>query len=332
MKRFIKVIVATTLVASSALLAKAQYEIKFSHVVSADTPKGKAADFFAKRVGELTDGKVKVIVFPSSQLYNDKAVLKALKFNNAQMAAPSLSKFTSIVPAMQLFDLPFIFKDANGLHKVMDGSVGDKLKGMVEQKGFVALDFWDNGFKHFSSNKDAIIAPADAKGQKMRIMSSHVLEEQTKALNANPQVLPYSEVYSALQQGVVDAAENPLANFYTEKFYEVQSSLTLSSHGYLGYLVVVSKKFWKRLPKDLQEKVKQAMKEATAKEREMAQQMEDTFLKNVEDYAKKTGKIKIYTLTPEQRASFKKVTEKVYPMFYETIGEDLIKEAEAAQN
>lgn len=331
MKNLVKCL-AILAILSQGVFAKAKYEIKFSHVVSADTPKGKAADFFAKRVEELTNGEVKVIVFPSSQLYTDKAILKALKLNNAQMAAPSLSKFTSIVPAMQLFDLPFIFKDADGLHKVMDGKVGDKLKAMVEKKGFVALDFWDNGFKHFSSNKDAILAPKDAKGQKMRIMSSHVLEEQTKALNANPQVLPYSEVYSALQQGVVDAAENPLANFYTEKFYEVQSSLTLSSHGYLGYLVVVSKKFWNRLPKNLQEKVKQAMVEATAKERQMSKEMEDGFLAKIQQYAKDTGKIKIYTLSKEQREEFREATKKVYPMFYKTIGKDLINQAIQEQN
>lgn len=329
MKRFFKVFVATALVASSALLAKAEYEIKFSHVVSPNTPKGKAADFFAKRVGELTNGKVKVTVFPNSQLYTDKAVMKALKIGNAHMAAPSFSKFTSLVPAMQLFDLPFLFRDNDHLHKVMDGEVGQALKDMVTAKGFVALDFWDNGFKHFSSNKQAVLSPEDAKGQKFRIMSSKVLEAQMQAMDANPQVLPFSEVYSALQQGVVEAAENPLSNFFTKKFYEVQSDLTLSNHGYLGYLVVASKRFWKKLPDDIKAKVNQAMKEATAKEREMAQELESEFLSKIEAYAKESGKLKIHTLTKEQSDGFRKVMTPIYPQFYDTIGEDLIKKAQA---
>lgn len=329
MKRFFKVFVATALVGSSFLLAKAEYEIKFSHVVSPSTPKGKAADFFAKRVGELTDGKVKVTVFPNSQLYTDKAVMKALKIGNVQMAAPSFSKFTSLVPAMQLFDLPFLFKNADHLHKVMDGEVGKTLKGMITKKGFVALNFWDNGFKHFSSNKKAVLSPEDAKGQKFRIMSSKVLEAQMKAMNANPQVLPFSEVYSALQQGVVDAAENPLSNFFTKKFYEVQTDLTLSNHGYLGYLVVASKRFWNKLPKDLQAKVAQAMDEATQKEREMAKELEDEFLLKIKAYATKTGKLTIHTLSPEQSDAFRKAMTPIYSDFYGTIGEDLIKKAQS---
>lgn len=313
---------------TGSMFAKAKYRIKFSHVVAADTPKGKAADFFAKRVKELTKGQVEVNVFPNSQLYTDAAVMKALKMNNVQMAAPSFSKFTSLVPAMQLFDLPFLFRDTKHLHAVMDGKVGAALKDKVTAKGFVALDFWDNGFKQFSSSKRAIITPDDLKGQKVRIMSSKVLEAQMKALGATPQVLPFSEVYSALQQGVVDGAENPLSNFYTKKFYEAQSDVSLTNHGYLGYLVIASKRFWKKLPKDLQAKVAQAMREATQEERALAKEMEDGFLEKIKTYAKKTGKIKIHTITKKQRDAFKKKTEVIYPQFYKTIGKDLIEQAQ----
>ncbi|PSM52201.1 TRAP transporter, substrate binding protein, DctP family [Campylobacter blaseri] len=323
MSKTTKVLTGLLFLVSSVFAA--DYSIKFSHVVSADTPKGKAANYFAKRVEELTDGKIEVHIFPNSQLYTDAAVMKALKMNNVQMAVPSFSKFTRIVPQMQLFDLPFLFRDTEHLHKVIDGEVGQILKDMVNKKGFIALDFWDNGFKQFSSSKKGIIKPDDLIGQKVRIMSSKVLEEQMKILGATPQVLPFSEVYSALQQGVVDGAENPLANFYTEKFYEAQSDLTMSNHGYLGYLVIVSEKFWKKLPKDLQEKVTQAMKEATAKEREMAKEMEDEFMAKIQDYAQKTQKIKIHTLSKEQRDEFKKKTETIYPEFYDSIGENLIK-------
>jgi C4-dicarboxylate-binding protein DctP len=326
MNKFIKIATAVAFLATVSMAA--EYTIKFSHVVSANTPKGKAADFFAKRVDELTGGKVEVKVFPSSQLYTDKAVMKALQIGNVQMAAPSFSKFTSLVPQLQLFDLPFLFRDVDHLHAVMDGEVGKKLKDMVTKKGFVALDYWDNGFKQLSSNKKALIWPKDAEGQKFRIMSSKVLEAQFKALGANPQVLPFSEVYSALQQGVVDAAENPLSNFYTKKFNEVQSDLTLSNHGYLGYLVVMSKRFWNKFPDDLKPKILQAMKEATAYERKEAATLESQFLADVEEYAKKTGKLKIHRLTPEEVDAWRKATQVIYPQFYDVIGEDLIKQAQ----
>jgi C4-dicarboxylate-binding protein DctP len=326
MTKFLKVAVASALLATAGFAA--EYTIKFSHVVSPNTPKGKAADFFAKRVGELTNGRVEVKVFPSSQLYNDKAVMKALRIGNVQMAAPSFSKFTSLVPQLQLFDLPFLFRDVNHVHAVMDGEVGKTLKELVTKKGFVALNYWDNGFKHLSSSKKALIWPKDAKGQKFRIMSSKVIEAQFLAVGANPQVLPFAEVYSALQQGVVDAAENPLSNFYTKKFLEVQSDLTLSSHGYLGYLVVMSKKFWNKLPDDLKPKIVQAMNEATEVNRKLAAELEADYLAKIKEYADSTGKLKIHTLTDEQKAAWKKATSVVYPEFYDVIGEDLIKKAQ----
>ena len=326
MTKFVKIAAVAAFLVSSTFAA--DYTIKFSHVVSPNTPKGKAADFFAKRVKELTNGKVEVKVFPNSQLYSDKAVMKAIRIGNVQMAVPSFSKFTRLVPAMQLFDLPFLFRDMDHVHAVMDGPVGQKLRAMVTKKGFVALNYWDNGFKQLSTNKKALLMPSDAKGQKFRIMSSKVLEAQFKEVGGNPQVLPFSEVYSALQQGVVDGGENPLSNFYTKKFYEVQKNLTLSNHGYLGYLVVMSKRFWDKFPADLKPKIIQAMNEATVYERKEAAALEGQFLAKVEAYAKKSGKLKIYTPTAAQKAAWRKAMVKIYPEFYGVIGEDLIKGAQ----
>lgn len=329
MKKWMKIFFAL-MVVSSLAYAKT-YTIKFSHVVSPSTPKGKAADYFAKRVEEITNGQVKVKVFPNSSLYNDKAVMMALKLGNAQMAVPSFSKFTSLVPQLQLFDLPFLFKDIDHLHRVMDGEVGAKLKSLVTAKGFVALDYWDNGFKQFSSSIKPILLPEDAAGQKFRIMSSKVLEEQFLAVKANPQVLPFSEVYSALQQGVVDAAENPLSNFYTKKFNEVQAHLTMSNHGYLGYLVVASKKFWKKLPKDLQAKVKQAMDEATEYNRKLAVELEADYIAKIKAYANKTGNLEIHELNNAQKEAWRKATSTIYPEFYDVIGKDLIMKAQSSK-
>jgi len=322
-----KVLLSVAAIASMSISAVgADYVLKFSHVVSENTPKGQAAKFFEKRLEELSKGKIDVQVYPNSQLYKDKVVLKQLKLNSVQMACPSFSKFTKTVPQLALFDLPFLFKDMNHVHKVQDGEVGQKLKDLVAAKGFVVLDYWDNAFKQLTSSKKALLMPEDAKGQKFRIMSSKVLEEQFKAVGANPQVMPFSEVYSALQQGVIDGQENTNSNIYTKKFYEVQKYMTLSNHGYLGYLVVMSKKFYDSLPKDLQAAVKQAMKEATAKERELAAKLDKEQLGKIEEYAKKTGKLKIYTLNEKQKKAWYDVMSKIYPKFYDKdkIGKDLI--------
>ena len=325
-----KVLLAAGVAAALSVSAgAADFVLKFSHVVSENTPKGQAALFFEKRLEELSKGKIDVQVYPSKQLYNDKAVLKAIRLNSVQMACPSFSKFGKIVPQLALFDLPFLFRDIDHLHKVQDGPVGQKLKDMVTAKGIVALDFWDNAFKQLSSSKKALIMPSDAKGQKFRIMSSKVLEAQFKAVGANPQMMPFSEVYSGLQQGVIDGQENTNSNIFTKKFYEVQTDMTLSNHGYLGYLVVMSKKFWNSLPADLQADVKQAMKEATAKERELAVELDKSQFAEVEKYAKKTGKLKIHTLNKEQVQAWREAVSKIYPEFYDSkkIGKDLIEAA-----
>ncbi|MEN8717469.1 MAG: TRAP transporter substrate-binding protein [Sulfurovum sp.] len=331
MKKLILGTVAAAMVATSGLAA--EYTLKFSHVVSPNTPKGKAADFFEKRLEELSAGKIDVQVYPSSQLYKDNAVLKALRLDSVQMAAPSFSKFGKIVPNLALFDLPFLFKDIDHLHRVQDGEVGAKLKDMVTAKGIVALDFWDNGFKQLSSSKQALIAPNDAAGQKFRIMSSKVLEAQFKSVDANPQMMPFSEVYSGLQQGVIDGQENTISNIYTKKFHEVQTDLTITNHGYLGYLVVMSKKFYNSLPADLQANVKQAMKEATAKERQYAKELNDSQFAKIKEYAEKTGKLNIHTLSAEQVQAWRDAVSKIYPEFYsdKLVGKDLIEKTLATK-
>lgn len=326
MKKIVLGTIAAAMLATSGLAA--EFTMKVSHVVSSSTPKGKAADFFKKRVEELTNGRIEVQVFPNSQLYGDGEEIKALVMNNVQVIIPSLSKFTSIAPQMQLFDLPFLFRDKAHLYSVMDGEVGAILKSKVDaKKQMIALDYWDAGFKHFSTNKKAIVLPEDAAGMKYRIQSSKVLEAQFKAVGGNPQVLPFSEVYSALQQGVVDGTENPLSNFYTKKFHEVQSSLTLSSHGYLGYLVVMNQRFWSKLPKDLQANVSQAMKEATAHEREESLKEDERIMSELRKYAKQSNNLEIIELNDEQKKQWQKAMAEVYPKFYKVIGEELIKKA-----
>ena len=251
------------LVLSAALsfnaYAQAPIVIKFSHVVATDTPKGQAAERFKQLAEKATNGRVKVEVYPNSQLYKDKEELEALQLGAVQMLAPSLAKFGPLgVKEFEAFDLPFIFPSKTALYNVTEGEIGKGLMKKLEPKGITGLAFWDNGFKVMSANKPLRV-PADFKGLKLRIQSSKVLDAQMRALGANPQVLAFSEVYQALQTGVVDGTENPPSNMYTQKMHEVQKYVTVSNHGYLGYAVIVNKKFWDGLPPDIRTALDKAM-------------------------------------------------------------------------
>ena len=253
--------------------------IKFSHVVATDTPKGKASEFFAKKAAELTKGKVKVEVYANSALYKDKEEMEALQIGAVQMLAPSLAKFGPLgAKEFEVFDFPYIFDDYAELHKITQGPIGASLLAKLEPKGIKGLAFWDNGFKSFSANTP-IKAPTDLKGKKMRIQSSKVLEEEIRSIGGLPQVMAFSEVYQALQTGVVDGTENPISNLYTQKMHEVQKHLTLTNHGYLGYAVIVNKKFWEGLPADVRGQLEQAMKESTVFANKIAQEEKLAFKK-----------------------------------------------------
>jgi C4-dicarboxylate-binding protein DctP len=294
--------------------------IKFSHVVAKDTPKGKAAEFFAKRAEELTGGKVKVEVYANSTLYKDKEEMEALQLGAVQMLAPSLAKFGPLgVREFEVFDLPFIFDNYDELHKITQGAVGKQLLAKLEPKGIKGLAYWDNGFKSFSANKP-LRTPDDFKGLKMRIQSSKVLESQMRALGALPQVMAFSEVYQSLQTGVVDGTENPHSNLYTQKMHEVQKHMMLSDHGYLGYAVITNKKFWEGLPADVRGQLEQAMKEATDYANKIAKEENDQALEKV----RASGKTQIYVPTAAERLALKKALMKTHKEMESRIGKDII--------
>ena len=294
--------------------------IKFSHVVAQDTPKGLAAEFFKKRAEELTQGKVKVEVYPNSQLYKDKEEMEALQLGAVQMLAPSLAKFGPLgVKEFEVFDLPFIFNDYDDLHKVTKGPAGKALLDKLAPKGILGLAYWDNGFKSFSANSP-IKTPADLKGKKLRIQNSKVLEEQMRTIKAIPQMLAFSEVYQALQTGVVDGTENPISNFYTQKMHEVQKYMTITDHGYLGYAVIVNKKFWEGLPADIRTQLETALVEATDYANTIAMDMNKKDLESV----KASGKTEVTTLTPEERAAFKTALVPVHDKMASRIGKETI--------
>jgi C4-dicarboxylate-binding protein DctP len=315
-------IIAAAVLAISPAAAQQPIVIKFSHVVAVDTPKGKGAEYFKKLAEERTKGRVKVDVYPNSTLFKDGEEMEALQLGSVQMLAPSLAKFGPLgVREFEVFDLPYIFDNYDELHKVTGGPVGAGLFKKLESKGIVGLAYWDNGFKQMSANKP-IRMPADYKGLKMRIQSSKVLGDEMKALGAIPQVMAFSEVYQALQTGVVDGTENPPSNFYTQKMHEVQKYLAMTDHGYLGYAVIVNKKFWDALPADIRTTLDGAMKDATKYANDIAKKENDDAL----DAVRKAGRTEIITLTPEQKAAMKKALVVVHKDNESRVGKDIIAE------
>ena len=322
MSRHIALAIVSLVLAMGLAHAQEPIVIKFSHVVAADTPKGKGALKFKELAEARTKGKVKVEVYANSQLYKDGEELQMLQLGSVQMLAPSVSKFGPLgAREFEIFDLPYIFDNREELHRVTQGKVGQTLFKKLEAKGLLGLAYWDNGFKDMSANKP-LRMPADFRGLKMRIQSSKVLDSQMRALGATPQVMAFAEVYQALQTGVVDGTENPPSNLYTQKMHEVQKYLTLSDHGVIEYAVVVNKKFWEGLPPDIRAGLEAAMKEATTYANDIAKQENDDALAKV----KASGKTQIITLTADEKKAWKKATLKVHQENEDKIGKDLIKE------
>ena len=292
----------------SLSFGQAPIVIKFSHVVAPDTPKGKGAQRFKELAEERTKGKVKIELYPNSQLYKDKEEMEALQLGSVQMLAPSLAKFGPLgVKEFEVFDLPFIFKDQAAFRAVTEGPVGADLFKKLEPKGIKGLGYWDNGFHIMSANKP-LHHVADFKGLKMRIQSSKVLDAQMRALGALPQVMAFSELYQALQSGVVDGCEGVPSNFYTQKTYEVQKHTTISNHGHLAYAVIVNKKFWEGLPADIRTTLEGAVNDASTYANAIAATENATALEKM----RASGKTTIYTLTPDETNEWKKALMPVH--------------------
>ena len=311
---------AAGFLALPAAFAQAPIVIKFSHVVAPDTPKGKGAERFKQLAEERTKGRVKVEVYPNSQLYKDKEELEALQLGSVQMLAPSLAKFGPLgVKEFEVFDLPFIFKDEAAFRAVTTGPVGADLFKKLEPKGILGLAYWDNGFHIMSANKPLHVV-ADFKGLKMRIQSSKVLDAQMRALGAIPQVMAFSELYQALQSGVVDGTEGVPSNFYTQKIFEVQKHITLSNHGHLAYAVIVNKKFWDGLPPDIRTTLEGAMKDATTYANAIAATENEAALEKI----RASGKTVIYTPTAAEINEWKKALMPVHKEMESRVGKPTI--------
>ncbi|RJF78498.1 DctP family TRAP transporter solute-binding subunit [Azospirillum cavernae] len=317
---------AALLLASSALLATVSVAgpaladkpiiIKFSHVVAPDTPKGIAAAQFKKFAEERTGGKVVVELYPNSQLYKDKEELEALQLGAVQMLAPTASKFGPIgLKEYQAFDLPYLFPDRATVHKVTNGPIGAALLRKLESKGMVGMAFWDNGFRAISANTPLRL-PTDARGLKIRINSSKVNAETIKALGGLPQTLVLSEVYQALDTGVVDGTDGPLSNLYTQKQHEVQKHVALTDHSFSAYVVVVNKPFWDGLPADIRSTLDGALKDATRINDQLAEEDERKTI----DAIRNSGKSAVHTPTPDEKQAWIKALTPVQTKMAQQLG------------
>ena len=296
--------------------AQAPIVIKFSHVVAPETPQGKAAQRFKELAEARTGGRVRIELYPNSQLYKDKEEMEALQLGSVQMLAPSLAKFGPLgVKEFEVFDLPFLFKDTEAFRAITEGPLGAELFRKLEPKGIRGLAYWDNGFQIMSANRP-LRQVADFKGLKMRIQSSKVLDAQMRALGAIPQVMAFSELYQALQTGLVDGTEGVPSNFFTQRIHEVQKHMTLSNHGHLAYAVIVNKKFWDGLPGDIRGPLEAALKEATAYANTIAGTENATALQGI----RASGRTSLHTLTPAEMNAWKKARMPVHQAMESRVG------------
>jgi C4-dicarboxylate-binding protein DctP len=308
------------------------FTIKFSHVVTPATPKGQAAEKFKEVVEERSGGRVTVEIYPNSELYGDKDELQALQSNSVQMLAPASAKFTTVAPALQVLDLPFLFDSVEDIPEVVspDSAAG---KAIFENEALAAsnikvMGLWDNGLEQLASNTE-MRAPANLAGLSFRIQPSDVLRSQFESWGASSTPMAFAEVYNALQQGVVNGQENPYSNIESQNMHTVQSHITESNHGYIGYVLVVNNQFFDSLPPDLQEVVQASADEASTYNREVAARLNQEARATIEA----AGTTTILDLTPEERQAFKDaVVPSVWEQYRDVIGPDLIDALLAEQN
>lgn len=299
--------------------------IKFSHVVANETPKGQGALMFQKLVEERLAGKVKVEVYPNSSLYGDGKEMEALLLNNVQMLAPSLAKFDKYTKKIQIFDFPFLFDDIEAVQRFEQSEAGKSLLKSMEEKGITGLGYWNNDLKQLSANKE-LREPKDARGLKFRVQNSEVLDAQFKALKAVPRKMAFGEMYQGLQTGVVNGAENPYSNIYSQKIHEVQKFITESNHGLLSYMVIVNTNFWNSIPEDIRAELSKILDEVSVEVNKKSHDLNLADKQKIIDSKAST----IITLTPEQREKWRDAVRPVWKQFEGEIGADLIQAAEAS--
>jgi C4-dicarboxylate-binding protein DctP len=323
MRKWLLAAAAAAVFMAPGIVMAQQVVIKFSHVVAENTPKGQAALKFKEEAEKLLPGKVRVEVYPNSQLFGDAKEMEALALGDVHFLATSLSKFDKYTKKLQVFDLPFLFDDVAAIDRFQASPAGKGLLKEMESKNYLGLGYWHNGMKQLSANKP-LLTPADARGLKFRIQQSDVLAAQFQAVGAVPQKLAFSEVYQALQTGTVDAQENTWSNIYSQKFFEVQKHIVESNHGIVDYMVLVNAKWWNGLPKEIRDGLEKALAVATKTNNEIADQFNARDKKRIIE----SGVTTVHQLTPEQRKQWKAAMEDpVWKRFEGEIGKELIASA-----
>ncbi|WP_293708712.1 DctP family TRAP transporter solute-binding subunit [Donghicola sp.] len=298
--------------------------IKLSHVTNTDKhPKGLAASLLQERVNEEMNGKACMEVYPNSTLYNDDQVLEAMLQGDVQMAAPSLSKFEQFTKQFRIFDLPFMFKNMAAVDEFQNSETGQAMKESMVRRGLLGLGFWHNGLKQMSANKPLEL-PTDAAGLKFRVQPSEVIKAQMEAIGVSPQPMAFSEVYGALQTGVVDGQENTWSNIYGQKFFEVQDGVTETNHGLLDYMLVTSVDFWDSLDDDVREQLSTIVDEVTSTRNAAIAEVDAEARQAVLD----AGGV-IRELSPESRQAWVDAMLPVWDQFREDVGQENIDAAQA---
>ncbi|WBL80742.1 DctP family TRAP transporter solute-binding subunit [Bradyrhizobium xenonodulans] len=319
-KLLLAVVAAAFALAPDLAQAQSPVVIKFSHVVANDTPKGKGALKFKELAEKYTDGKVKVEIYPNSTLYKDKEEIEALQLGSVQMLAPSTAKFAPLgIKEFEALDLPWLFKDDQTYSNAMKGTVGKWLFQKLETKGITGLAYWDNGFHMLSANRP-LMKPTDFQGLKFRISGSKIADQYLRIMGSIPQIMAFSEVYQALQTGVVDGCENTASNYLTQKFYEVQKDITVSYHAHLQYAVIVNSKFWNGLPPDIRTQLDKAMAEASDYTNSIARQENEDALAEI----KKTGKTTLHYLTDADRKAWQEAMQPTYKWAKGRVGQEVL--------
>jgi C4-dicarboxylate-binding protein DctP len=311
------------LVVPSGAMAAAKWTMKFGHDMPEDSAQHVAALKYAELVKERTKGQVEIKVFPAQQLGTDPEMVQQAQMGTLEIVLPPTAKISGFAASLQLADLPFLFPSKDICYQVLDGPVGDKLLALLDAKGLKGVSFWESGFKQITANK-AIRKPEDFAGMKVRVMESPLLIAQYKQVKANPVPIDFAETYNALQQGVVDAQENPLVSIVNMKFYEVQKYTMLSNHGFLGYAFLFSKKVYDGLPADIQKVMRETARELASFERQDTARREAGYIERIQK-----GGSQVVTLTPQELQGFEKAFRPVHQQFAKTIGEDLLNEAYA---
>ncbi|WP_416828264.1 TRAP transporter substrate-binding protein [Ectobacillus polymachus] len=306
---------------------KDQIVFKFSHVVAENTPKGLAANKFAELVNEKSNGKIKIEVFPNGSLYSDIEEFRALKSGQVQIIAPSTSNLDTLSPEWGVLDLPFAFPNDEALQEGLNGKIGEQLLQSLQKEGIKGLAHWSNGFKQITSNKGPILTPEDMKGQSFRIMQSDVIQSEFDLLKANAHQESFNSTYQLIGSGKIDGEENTISNIYSKKFYNVQNYLTITNHGYLGYVVMMDQKVWNQQTEQTKKILTEAMEETTAWNAKQSIEMNKEQLELI----KQNSPIQIHELTDQERQEWEKTLSPIYDKLAPTIGENLVQELKDLQ-